>query len=260
MKYTVSLSLVLYGTWLLWSGHYTPLLLSFGVLSCVVVVAIARRMRIVDQEGAPVELPLRMLSYLPWLLWEIVKSNVDVARRIIELELHRVRTILDLLRRAIRHLEGHLAGVFEVRDVEDLVVVGVGFRLDDVTIATKRTRIHALDHDWGPEFRVLLQTIDVLTQIDRRFQFELNPVAGGDAFCSVDGQRQAVIDRSGVGLPRHMFPCGLGFCGGLRGDSDMDRQREAMGLRRKTAEGIADHELEIDLDRIDPVGQRRRSA
>ena len=83
MKYTVSLSLVLYGTWLLWSGHYTPLLLSFGVLSCVVVVAIARRMRIVDQEGAPVELPLRVLSYLPWLLWEIVKSNVDVARRIL---------------------------------------------------------------------------------------------------------------------------------------------------------------------------------
>ena len=83
MKYTVSLSLVLFGVWLLWSGHYTPLLLFFGVLSCGVVVAIARRMGIVDQEGAPVELPLRALSYLPWLLWEIVKSNVDIARRIL---------------------------------------------------------------------------------------------------------------------------------------------------------------------------------
>jgi multicomponent Na+:H+ antiporter subunit E len=67
----------------LWSGHYTPLLLLFGVLSCGAVVTIARRMGIVDQEGVPVELPLRALLYLPWLLWEIVKSNVDIARRIL---------------------------------------------------------------------------------------------------------------------------------------------------------------------------------
>jgi multicomponent Na+:H+ antiporter subunit E len=83
LKYTVSLSLVLFGVWLLWSGHYTPLLLLFGVLSCGAVVTIARRMGIVDQEGVPVELPLRALLYLPWLLWEIVKSNVDIARRIL---------------------------------------------------------------------------------------------------------------------------------------------------------------------------------
>jgi multicomponent Na+:H+ antiporter subunit E len=83
LKYTVSLSLVLFGVWLLWSGHYTPLLLLFGVLSCGAVVTIARRMGTVDQEGVPVELPLRALSYLPWLLWEIVKSNVDIARRIL---------------------------------------------------------------------------------------------------------------------------------------------------------------------------------
>jgi multicomponent Na+:H+ antiporter subunit E len=83
LKYTVSLSLVLFGVWLLWSGHYTPLLLLFGVLSCGAVVTIARRMGTVDQEGVPVELPLRALLYLPWLLWEIVKSNVDIARRIL---------------------------------------------------------------------------------------------------------------------------------------------------------------------------------
>ena len=84
MKYTVSLSLVLFGVWLLWSGHFEPLLLSFGVLSCAVVVAIARKMKIVDREGAPVELALRALAYVPWLLWEIVKANIDVARRILD--------------------------------------------------------------------------------------------------------------------------------------------------------------------------------
>ena len=84
MKYTVSLSLVLFGVWLLWSGHFEPLLVSFGVLSCAVVVAIVRRMKIVDREGAPVELALRALAYVPWLLWEIAKANVDVARRILD--------------------------------------------------------------------------------------------------------------------------------------------------------------------------------
>jgi len=84
LKYTVSLSLVLFGVWLLWSGHFEPLLLSFGVLSCAVVVAIARKMKIVDREGAPVELALRALAYVPWLLWEIVKANLDVARRILD--------------------------------------------------------------------------------------------------------------------------------------------------------------------------------
>jgi len=84
LKYTVSLSLVLFGVWLLWSGHFEPLLLSFGVLSCTVVVVIARKMKIVDREGAPVELALPALAYVPWLLWEIVKANIDVARRILD--------------------------------------------------------------------------------------------------------------------------------------------------------------------------------
>lgn len=84
LKYTISLGLVLFGVWLLWSGHFTPLLLSFGVISCVAVVAIARKMKIVDRESAPVEVTLRALLYLPWLVWEIVKANVDVARRILD--------------------------------------------------------------------------------------------------------------------------------------------------------------------------------
>ena len=83
MKYTVSLSLVLFALWLLWSGHFDILLLSLGVISCAAVVVIAVRMKVVDREGVPVELALRLLLYLPWLLWQIVKANVDVARRIL---------------------------------------------------------------------------------------------------------------------------------------------------------------------------------
>ena len=85
MKYTVSLTLVLFGIWLLWSGHFDdPLLITLGALSSVAVVAVVRRMDVVDHEVAPVELTFRALLYAPWLVWEIAKANVDVARRILD--------------------------------------------------------------------------------------------------------------------------------------------------------------------------------
>lgn len=77
------LGVVLIGVWLLWSGHYTPLLVSLGVVSCLLVVTIATRMDVADREGAPTELALRALRYLPWLAFEILKANLDVARRIL---------------------------------------------------------------------------------------------------------------------------------------------------------------------------------
>ena len=95
LRYPVSLTLVLASVWLLWSGHFSTLLLTLGALSVALVVIVAMRMKIVDPEGAPIEPSLRALAYLPWLLWEIVKANVDVARRILHpglpIEPHVVR-------------------------------------------------------------------------------------------------------------------------------------------------------------------------
>ena len=98
----VSLGLVLFAVWLLWSGHWPGLsdsgwlLTGLGAVSCFVVVWIARRMQLVDREGAPSEVtPRAQLVYAPWLIWEIVKANVDVARRILHpglpIEPHVVR-------------------------------------------------------------------------------------------------------------------------------------------------------------------------
>jgi multicomponent Na+:H+ antiporter subunit E len=75
---------LLAATWLVLSGHYDPLLLSFGALSCAFVVALVLRMDIVDQESHPYHLGLRPLVYIPWLLWQVVLSNLDVAKRILD--------------------------------------------------------------------------------------------------------------------------------------------------------------------------------
>ncbi len=84
MRYAFSLGFVLFGVWLLWSGHFKdPLLLGLGVVSCALVVAIALRMDTVDHEGHPMHLVGRAVVYWPWLLWAIIKANIDVALRIL---------------------------------------------------------------------------------------------------------------------------------------------------------------------------------
>lgn len=81
--HAIVLLLVLFAVWLLWSGHFEPLLVGLGAVSCVLVVSMVGRMRILDAETAPLTLPFRAPAYLPWLVWQIARANVDVARRIL---------------------------------------------------------------------------------------------------------------------------------------------------------------------------------
>jgi multicomponent Na+:H+ antiporter subunit E len=79
-----SLFAALFVVWLLLSGHFEPLLIWLGVGSCFLVTFIAHRMDVVDREGHPIHLTWRSLTYWPWLFWEIVKSNIEVARLILD--------------------------------------------------------------------------------------------------------------------------------------------------------------------------------
>ena len=60
------------------SGHYTSTFFIIGILCAISVVAFSMRMSVVDEEGHAIHLVLRATTYWPWLLWEIVKSAVDV--------------------------------------------------------------------------------------------------------------------------------------------------------------------------------------
>jgi len=82
--HTASLALALAAVWLLLSGHFEPLLLGMGLASIAAVVFIARRMDVIDHEGQPVHLGWRLVAYWPWLAWEIIKANWDVAKRILD--------------------------------------------------------------------------------------------------------------------------------------------------------------------------------
>ncbi|MEL7127969.1 MAG: Na+/H+ antiporter subunit E [Pseudomonadota bacterium] len=80
MLYLFGLIAGLVTFWLSLSGHYTPLLLALGAVSVALAVILSARLGIIDREGAPYFAGIGLLLYLPWLIWEIIKSNITVIR------------------------------------------------------------------------------------------------------------------------------------------------------------------------------------
>jgi len=79
-----SLFVTLVILWLLLSGHYTSLLLSLGLLSILLVTLISLRMNLIAYRQP--ETFFRFMKYIPygfWLVIEILKSNIDVCKRIL---------------------------------------------------------------------------------------------------------------------------------------------------------------------------------
>lgn len=80
MSRAIILSAILVVTWLMLSGHGEFLLVALGVVSSMLVILLARRMALIDEEGVPLQLRHHILTYWGWLLVQIVKSNIELAR------------------------------------------------------------------------------------------------------------------------------------------------------------------------------------
>jgi multicomponent Na+:H+ antiporter subunit E len=83
VRHAIKLGLFLFAIWLLLSGHFSPLLLALGILSTLLVVVLATRADLIDRETQLILLKPSVLLYWLWLGREIIKSNIDVARRIL---------------------------------------------------------------------------------------------------------------------------------------------------------------------------------
>ena len=83
MKRGISLFVFLFGVWLLLSGHYTAQLMTSGALSSLGVVLLVAHLGILDDEALPIQLGIRPFLYAPWLMKEIVLSNLAVAKVIL---------------------------------------------------------------------------------------------------------------------------------------------------------------------------------
>ena len=74
-----ALLLVLSVIWLLWSGIYKPLLIGLGIFSCLLSVWLAKRTGFF-RHAIPTRALLRLPALWWWLLQEVIKSSLEVAR------------------------------------------------------------------------------------------------------------------------------------------------------------------------------------
>lgn len=82
--------------WLLWSGLYKPLLITFGILSCLLVLVLSRRMGFFDKSVYSLHLVWRLLPFWAWLGRELVISNFAVARIILSPRMQISPTVIGL--------------------------------------------------------------------------------------------------------------------------------------------------------------------
>ena len=81
------LVVVLGAIWLLLSGYFDKtLLLIFGALSSIFTAWLAQRAGILDDEGVPGGIFPGIIGYLFWLVFEIGKANIMVARQALAVE------------------------------------------------------------------------------------------------------------------------------------------------------------------------------
>ena len=82
--------------WLLLSGYFTALQLSFGVAACAFTAWLTARLGLLRADDLRLGIGLRSPAYSLWLAWEIVKSNLHVARVVLSPRMRLQRQVVDL--------------------------------------------------------------------------------------------------------------------------------------------------------------------
>lgn len=80
---SIGLAVALTVFWIFLSGYWLPLIIALGIGSIILCVLVAQRLDVCDHEGHPVSLAIPGLTYFPWLIKEIVVSNIAVAKAIL---------------------------------------------------------------------------------------------------------------------------------------------------------------------------------
>ncbi len=132
---------ILLTLWLLMSGHYSILIISLGIFSCTFCVYVAKRGKLIDDEGLPIFFIPRLLNYIIWLFKEILKSNLSTAKVIINGKVEP---------------ETFTVKASQVTDVAKVTYAN-SITLTPGTVTTKMQKdvfeVHALNSDFGNDVR-----------------------------------------------------------------------------------------------------------
>ena len=83
MIYLPGLVLALAVLWFALSGQTSPFFIGLGVVSVLLTLWLAGRLRIIDRNASPFYRLPQMLVYLGWLIVEVVKANIAVIARVL---------------------------------------------------------------------------------------------------------------------------------------------------------------------------------
>jgi multicomponent Na+:H+ antiporter subunit E len=132
---------ILLSLWLLMSGHYSILIITLGIISCAFCVYVAKRGNLIDDEGLPIFFIPRLSNYLIWLFKEILKSNLNTAKVIINGKVEP---------------ETFTVKASQVTDVAKVTYAN-SITLTPGTVTTKMQKdvfeVHALNSDFGNDVR-----------------------------------------------------------------------------------------------------------
>ena len=123
------------------SGHYSILIMTLGIISCAFCVYVAKRGNLIDEEGLPIFFIPRLSNYLIWLFKEILKSNLNTAKVIINGKVEP---------------ETFTLKASQVTDVAKVTYAN-SITLTPGTVTTKMQKdvfeVHALNSDFGNDVR-----------------------------------------------------------------------------------------------------------
>jgi len=83
LSHLFRLGVILVVVWLLLSGIYEPLMLSFGLISILISLLLTKRMLRIDQEQFTFFVTGSLIKFLAQLFYKVIISNYDVTLRVL---------------------------------------------------------------------------------------------------------------------------------------------------------------------------------
>jgi len=88
MRYIITF-IILFAHWVIWSGMLDAFHLSLGVISCGIVTAMSHDFLFRREKFALQDIgeTFRLIFYIPWLMYQIILSNIHVAKIVLNPDL-----------------------------------------------------------------------------------------------------------------------------------------------------------------------------
>lgn len=89
----VSMTVLMFGFWMLLSGNTQPKFLTYGALTSIIATWVSYPLLLVPNEDDTKRYfvfgvnPAKLVAYIVWLLWQLVLANVDVIRATVRPEI-----------------------------------------------------------------------------------------------------------------------------------------------------------------------------